>query len=116
MFVGFDRPEALGESEQGATVAVPIWIDYMKQALKDSPESMMPRPDGLVDRLIERNSGAPARPGQSNTTFELFLAESAPLEQRSNQPAPASRSATRSDNTGSSNTSNSETLSTEILF
>jgi len=104
VFVGFDRPEALGESEQGATVAVPIWIDYMKHALQDMPERTMIRPDGLVDRLIDRNSGQPARPGQSNTVFELFLAETAPAENR-NQ-APARTPARNNDNT----------LSTEILF
>ena len=104
VFVGFDTPEALGESEQGATVAVPIWIDYMKHALRDMPEATMTRPDGLVDRLIDRETGETARPGQSNTMFEVFLAESAPAELR-NQQQP--RTPTRNSE---------ETLSTEILF
>lgn len=104
VFVGFDRPEALGESEQGATVAVPIWIDYMQQALRDMPENTMIRPDGLVDRLIDRETGQPARPGQSNTMFELFLAETAPVETRTQPPA---RAPSRN---------NENTLSTEILF
>jgi len=80
VFVGFDQPEPLGESEQGATVAVPIWIDYMKQALAGTPESSMTRPDGLVDRLIDRSTGQSARPGQDNTMFEVFLVENAPAE------------------------------------
>ena len=106
VFVGFDRPEALGESEQGATVAVPIWIDYMKHALRDMPESTMIRPDGLVDRLINRETGQPARPGESNSMFELFLAETAPAE---NRTPPPSRTTTPARN-------NEDTLSTEILF
>ena len=57
MFVGFDRPEPLGEREQGATVAVPIWIDFMREGLKDAPENTMSRPDGIVDRLIDETSG-----------------------------------------------------------
>lgn len=80
VFVGFDQPQPLGESEQGATVAIPIWIDYMREALRDMPESVMPRPDGLVDRLINRATGAFAQPGDPNTMFEYFLAEQVPQD------------------------------------
>ncbi len=85
VFVGFDQPEPLGEREQGATVAVPIWIDYMKQALADEPEAGLRRPDGIVDRLVDRESGAPAMPGDPDAVFEYFLAENAP----ENHAAPA---------------------------
>ena len=78
VFVGFDRPEPLGEREQGATVAVPIWIDFMREALKDAPENTMSRPDGIVDRLIDEISGQPATPGDPNAIFEYFRSENAP--------------------------------------
>ena len=78
VFVGFDRPEPLGEREQGATVAVPIWIDFMREALKDAPENTMSRPDGIVDRLIDETSGEPATPGDPNAIFEYFRSENAP--------------------------------------
>lgn len=78
VFIGFDQPEPLGEREQGATVAVPIWIDYMKQALEGEEEVTLGRPDGIVDRLVDRDSGAPAMPGDPNAVFEYFLAENAP--------------------------------------
>lgn len=103
VFVGFDQPEALGESEQGATVAVPIWIDFMKVALAGTPENIMPRPNGLVDRLIDRDTGEIARPGQANTMFEVFMAETAPAD---NARRPAD----------SPNRNNDESLSTEIIF
>jgi len=104
VFIGFDTPEPMGESEQGATVAVPIWIDFMRAALQDKPERIMGRPDGLVDRLIDRNTGEIARPGQTNTVFELFLAESAPAANAINrQPVAPIRG-------------NDNTLSTEIIF
>jgi penicillin-binding protein 1A len=86
VFVGFDQPEPLGESEQGATVAVPIWIDYMSEALADMPERTMARPDGLVDRLVEKTTGRPARPGEPNTVFEYFRAENAPEAIDSDMP------------------------------
>ena len=78
VFVGFDQPRPLGESEQGATVAVPIWIDYMREALKDMPERTMERPDNLVDRLVDKSTGLPARPGEPNAVFEFFRAENDP--------------------------------------
>jgi len=78
VFVGFDQPEPMGEREQGATVAVPIWIDYMRSALAGTPENTMKRPDGVVDRLVNKETGLPARPGDSNAVFEYFLSENAP--------------------------------------
>ncbi len=47
-WVGFDQPKKLGSGETGGTLALPIWIDYMKVALKDVPEQLLPMPDGLV--------------------------------------------------------------------
>lgn len=102
VFVGFDQPESLGESEQGATVAVPIWIDYMKPVLAGMPESSMPRPDGIVDRLIDSRTGDSALPGQANTMFELFLKENAPTAVGMGENQPGRKE--------------EETLSTEIIF
>ena len=78
VFIGFDQPEPLGEPEQGATVAVPIWIDFMREALEGAPENTMNRPDGIVDRLIDENTGEPAIPGDPNAVFEYFRSENAP--------------------------------------
>ena len=78
VFVGFDRPQALGEREQGATVAVPIWIDFMREALAGRPESSMLRPDDIVDRLIDRASGTLATPGDPDAMFEFFRTENDP--------------------------------------
>jgi penicillin-binding protein 1A len=103
VFVGFDQPEAMGESEQGATVAVPIWIDFMKVALSGTEENIMRRPNGLVDRLINRDTGEIARPGQPNTTFELFIEDL----------APAIETCRPSDSPSSNN---NECLSTEMIF
>lgn len=78
VFVGFDQPEPLGEREQGATVAVPIWIDFMGKALEGKPENTMNRPEGIVDRLIDKSTGDLATPGDPNSMFEYFREELAP--------------------------------------
>jgi penicillin-binding protein 1A len=47
-WVGFDQPRPLGERETGGGLALPIWMGYMGEALKDRPEDIMPMPDGVV--------------------------------------------------------------------
>ncbi|QID16785.1 PBP1A family penicillin-binding protein [Nitrogeniibacter mangrovi] len=46
-WVGFDKPSNLGRGETGSRAALPIWIDYMKVALKDRPEKELPKPARL---------------------------------------------------------------------
>ncbi|MDQ7989086.1 MAG: penicillin-binding protein 1A [Candidatus Dactylopiibacterium sp.] len=48
-WVGFDQPRKLGSGETGGTLALPIWIDYMRTALRDVPEQRMDMPPGLVE-------------------------------------------------------------------
>lgn len=47
-WVGFDQPRSLGDRETGGGLALPIWIAYMQEALKDRPERVLPMPDGVV--------------------------------------------------------------------
>ena len=50
-WMGYDDPQSLGSREFGATLALPIWVDYMRTALAGKPESQRPVPAGveLVD-------------------------------------------------------------------
>jgi|AntAceMinimDraft_5_1070358.scaffolds.fasta_scaffold00233_22 penicillin-binding protein 1A len=77
-WVGFDNYTPLGRREFGGTAALPIWIDYMRVALRDSPQWERPMPQGLVTVRIDPDTGQAASPGQSNAIFEYFKRESAP--------------------------------------
>jgi penicillin-binding protein 1A len=46
-WMGYDQPKSLGGREFGATLALPIWIDYMRQALSGKPASERKPPPGL---------------------------------------------------------------------
>ena len=46
-WMGFDQPKSLGAREFGATLALPIWIDYMRQALAGKPVSERSPPAGV---------------------------------------------------------------------
>ncbi|MDX1452152.1 MAG: penicillin-binding protein 1A [Oleiphilaceae bacterium] len=77
-WVGFDSPSTLGRREYGARAALPVWADYMQVALKDTAESHMRRPSGLVTVRINPETGEAAQPGDRNAIFELFRNEQAP--------------------------------------
>jgi penicillin-binding protein 1A len=49
-WVGFDNPQSLGDNEQGATVAGPIWNRVMAVALKDEPKVPFAQPPGIAIR------------------------------------------------------------------
>ncbi|HXE37668.1 MAG TPA: PBP1A family penicillin-binding protein [Azonexus sp.] len=46
-WMGHDQPKSLGGREFGATLALPIWIDYMRQALSGKPPSERKPPPGV---------------------------------------------------------------------
>lgn len=79
-WVGFDQPSTLGRSEFGGTAALPIWIDFMKVALNNSPDQPATQPDGIVSVRIDPKTGLLAYPGQEDAIFEVFPEESAPTE------------------------------------
>jgi penicillin-binding protein 1A len=47
-WLGFDEPKSLGERESGGGLALPMWIDYMRVALKGVPLQPLGVPPGLV--------------------------------------------------------------------
>jgi penicillin-binding protein 1A len=49
VWMGRDDNTSLGAREFGATLALPIWIDYMRQALKTEPVVTMQQPSGVQE-------------------------------------------------------------------
>ncbi len=47
-WMGYDQPRPLGEKETGGGLALPIWIDYMANALKGVPVAAHEPPPGVV--------------------------------------------------------------------
>ena len=47
-WMGYDEPKSLGGREFGATLAMPIWIDYMRTALSKRPVQERVAPEGVV--------------------------------------------------------------------
>ncbi len=79
VWVGFDQNRLLGAREQGAATALPIWIDYMREALAGVPIKTRETPDGVVVARIDQTTGKPVAPGQAGGIFEVFRRENTPL-------------------------------------
>ncbi|WP_374567264.1 penicillin-binding protein 1A [Ideonella sp.] len=49
VWIGYDTPRKLGDRETGGGLSLPVWIEYMGQALKGVPVTERPAPDGVVN-------------------------------------------------------------------
>ena len=79
-WVGFDKLEPLGRHETGGKAALPMWIDYMRSALKGVKQQKIEPPEGLVTVRIDPASGLLAGSGQSDAIFETFREEFVPQQ------------------------------------
>ncbi len=72
VFTGFDEPRSLGKSEQGASVAAPIFREFMKGALADSTATPFRIPPGIRLVRVNATTGLPARNGEKKVILEAF--------------------------------------------
>jgi len=78
VYTGFDDPRSLGKKETGSSVAVPIFKDFMKNALEGQPPTPFRIPPGIKNVKVNAKTGARAQPGDTNTIWEAFLPGTAP--------------------------------------
>ncbi len=74
VYIGFDSPKSLGADETGASVALPVFINFMKDALKDSPSTPFRVPNTVKFVKIDRTNGkfpTPSTP-KEHVIFEAF--------------------------------------------
>jgi penicillin-binding protein 1A len=92
-WMGYDEPRSLGGREFGATLALPIWVDYMRVALAKAPERAPLVPDGVVnvagdwvyaeyaDQQQRQEESPPPPPVDSIDTLMENLSQEAPPRQ-----------------------------------
>ena len=78
VWVGFDNPSDLGRHEAGSRAALPIWIDYMAEALEGTPDSQLELPDNVVAMQIDPETGEAVAPEAPNSLREVFIVGSEP--------------------------------------
>jgi len=85
VYVGFDQPKTLGRRESGGKVAAPIFREFMRQALADTPAVPFRVPRGIRFVRVDGQTGLAAREGDKNVLVEAFRIGT--------EPSPASRQA-----------------------
>ncbi|MFW6139676.1 MAG: penicillin-binding protein 1A, partial [Spirochaetota bacterium] len=79
VWVGYDRNNiSLGKGRAGGIVAGPIWANYMKEALKDQPETWISRPKGVYSVNVCEKSGLLPTSDCDYTITEYFLEGTVP--------------------------------------
>lgn len=73
VWVGRDDFQSLGYREYGGKAALPIWIDYMRVALKDQPIARNDPPDGMVKVAV--GPGGRLLPDANGGIIEYVKAE-----------------------------------------
>ncbi|MDG1079577.1 MAG: penicillin-binding protein 1A [Porticoccaceae bacterium] len=76
-WVGFDDNSKIGRNEYGGSAALPIWIDFAREALDGKPNIERPQPDGIVMVKVDAKTGNRVAPNQSGI-FEFFRTENVP--------------------------------------
>ena len=78
VWVGFDQERPLGESEEGAKTALPIWIHFMREALKGVPQEKRAMPDGIVTLRVSPKTGTLVSAENPDGIAEIFMADHLP--------------------------------------
>ena len=71
-WIGFDDNRNLGRREYASSAALPIWVDFMRSALKHEPLIQRSLPNGITNVLINRETGKQASSNDENTMFEYI--------------------------------------------
>jgi penicillin-binding protein 1A len=75
VWVGTDDFSSLGENEYGSTIALPIWINYMRDALENLEVKEKNIPEGISFVKVNKKTGEIDNSLDVQTYFELILDE-----------------------------------------
>jgi penicillin-binding protein 1A len=77
IYVGFDNPRSLGKKETGGSLAAPIFVDFMRDALKDASPTPFRIPPGIKQVRLDATTGRPDI-SSDKVIWESFLAGTEP--------------------------------------
>jgi penicillin-binding protein 1A len=78
VFGGFDKPRSLGKRETGSSIAVPIFRDFMAEALRDQPPIPFRIPTGIRLVRVHAKTGKRAVRGDRPVILEAFKSGTEP--------------------------------------
>jgi penicillin-binding protein 1A len=72
VFVGYDTPKPLGKGNTGGAIAAPIFGDFMKEALGDTPPAPFRAPPGIKMARVNLKTGLRASADDKDAINEFF--------------------------------------------
>ena len=75
VYVGFDDPSPLGKYETGSKTALPIFKDFIKQAVKKSDARPFKAAEDTIMMVVDPKTGQKAKFSSKNTIIEVFKKE-----------------------------------------
>ena len=79
VWIGFNQKKTLFEGADGATIALPVWLEFMQARIATREEQPAFSPPGnIVVLTVDRASGQPIAPGAPNAIRETFVAGTEP--------------------------------------
>ena len=73
IWLGYDQRRSIGSHETAGKVAAPIWADFMRQSLGDSPVEPFLPPDGVYQTLVNRRTGQQTSSTDPEAIEEYFI-------------------------------------------
>ncbi len=80
VWIGYDDFTSLGKNLTSAGTTVPLWTEYMAQAVKYVPNRDFAMPTGIAFAKIDRDTGFLALPTCPNVVLESFREGAVPTE------------------------------------
>ncbi|MEM8948297.1 MAG: penicillin-binding protein 1A [Pseudomonadota bacterium] len=80
VYVGFDVPRPLGNKETGSSAALPIFVEFMTEALADKPPTPFRVPPGIRLVRVDADSGLLPGPSTEKVILEAFIPGTEPRE------------------------------------
>jgi penicillin-binding protein 1A len=89
VWVGFDDLRTLGDTESGAHAALPIWIDFMREAVTALPPLSFEVPDEIQFVKVDPGTGLLAEDQGGPSTVEIFAKGTEPTDSAPQRLDPA---------------------------
>jgi penicillin-binding protein 1A len=80
VWVGFDDERSMGGTETGAGAALPIWVEFMKEAIKGYPDTDFTIPNGVVLAAIDNKTGKLSLPDSADSRVAAFIDGTEPTD------------------------------------
>ena len=78
-WIGYDQGLPLGRNETGGRAALPAWISFMQEAIKQYPVEHFPVPDTIEFHPIDRQNGLLLAQDSLEAYYEAFAPGTAPV-------------------------------------